>query len=143
MGARDKAAFQQRGQCVADQYSSFEAQPKRFINGQLTLGENIADLGGLNVAFDALQTDLKKHPERNKTIDGYTPDQRFFLNFARVWRGSILPQRQEVLLNADPHAPAKFRAIAAPSNMPQFAEAFQCKAGDSMVRSGDTQVKIW
>jgi len=65
------------------------------------------------------------------------------ISFARVWRGSILPQRQEVLLNADPHAPAKFRAIGAPSNMPAFAEAFQCKAGDAMVREGDKQVKIW
>ena len=99
--------------------------------------------GGLSGAFDALQEDLRKHPDRNKSVDGYTPDQRFFLNFARVWRGNILPQRQEVLLNADPHAPAKFRAIAAPSNMPQFAEAFECKSGDPMVRGGDKQVKIW
>jgi putative endopeptidase len=117
--------------------------PGKHVNGKLTLGENIADLGGLNVAFDALQDDLKKHPDRNKSVDGYTPDQRFFLNFARVWRGSILPQRQEVLLNSDPHAPAKFRAIAAPSNMPAFAGAFQCKSGDEMLREGDKHVKIW
>ncbi|HEY6984798.1 MAG TPA: M13 family metallopeptidase, partial [Rhodanobacteraceae bacterium] len=139
----DREKFDARTDKLVQQFNAYEPLPGKHVNGKLTLGENIADLGGLNVAFDALQVDLKKHPERNKSVDGYTPEQRFFLNFARVWRGSILPQRQEVLLNADPHAPAKFRAIAAPSNMPQFAEAFQCKAGDPMVRSGDTQVKIW
>ena len=139
----DREKFDARTDKLVKQFDAYEPLPGKHVNGKLTLGENIADLGGLNVAFDALQADLKKHPERNKSVDGYTPDQRFFLNFARVWRGSILPQRQEVLLNADPHAPAKFRAIAAPSNMPAFAETFQCKAGDSMVRSGDTQVKIW
>ena len=139
----DRAKFDARTDKLVQQFNAYEPLPGKHVNGRLTLGENIADLGGLNVAFDALQADLKKHPDRNKNVDGYTPDQRFFLNFARVWRGNILPQRQEVLLNADPHAPAMFRAIAAPSNMPAFAEAFQCKAGDPMVRAGDTQVKIW
>jgi putative endopeptidase len=139
----DREKFDARTDKLVKQFDSYEALPGKHVNGKLTLGENIADLGGLNVAFDALQEDLKKHPERNKSIDGYTPHQRFFLNFARIWRGNILPQRQEVLLNADPHAPAKFRAIAAPSNMPQFAQAFECKSGDPMVRGGDTQVKIW
>ncbi len=139
----DREKFDARTDKLVKQFDAYEALPGKHVNGKLTLGENIADLGGLNVAFDALMEDLRKHPERNKSIDGYTPEQRFFLNFARVWRGNIRPQRQEVLLNADPHAPAKFRAIAAPSNMPQFAEAFQCKSGDAMVRDGDKQVKIW
>jgi len=139
----DREKFDARTDRLVKQFDAYEPLPGKHVNGKLTLGENIADLGGLNVAFDALQEDLKKHPDRNKNVDGYTPDQRFFLNFARVWRGSILPQRQEVLLNADPHAPAKYRAIAAPSNMPAFAEAFQCKAGDEMIREGDKQVKIW
>ncbi len=81
--------------------------------------------------------------EANKKIDGYTEDQRFFLNWGRVWRGNILPEAQLTRLNTDPHAPAKFRAIGAPSNMPEFAQAFQCKPGDAMVRSPETQVKIW
>ena len=139
----DREKFDARTDRLVKQFDSYEPLPGKHVNGKLTLGENIADLGGLNVAYDALQTALKKNPAENKKIDGYTPEQRFFLNFARVWRGSILPQRQEVLLNADPHAPAKFRAIGAPSNMPAFAEAFQCKAGDAMVREGDKQVKIW
>jgi putative endopeptidase len=87
---------------------------------------------------------LSKNPaEANRMIDGYTQDQRFFLNWARVWRGNIRPEAQLTLLNTDPHAPAKFRAIGAPSNMPEFARAFQCKGGDAMVRDGEKQVKIW
>ncbi|HEV7489317.1 MAG TPA: M13 family metallopeptidase [Rhodanobacteraceae bacterium] len=139
----DRAKFDARTDRLVKQFDAYEPLPGKHVNGKLTLGENIADLGGLNVAHDALQVALKKNPAENVKVDGYTEDQRFFMNFARVWRGNILPQRQEVLLNADPHAPAKFRAIAAPSNMPAFAEAFQCKSGDEMVRGGDKQVKIW
>jgi putative endopeptidase len=139
----DREKFDARTDRLVKQFDAYEPLPGKHVNGQLTLGENIADLGGLNVAYDALQVALKKNPAENKKIDGYTPDQRFFMNFARVWRGSILPQRQEVLLNSDPHAPAKFRAIGAPSNMPAFTAAFQCKSGDAMLREGDKQVKIW
>ena len=80
---------------------------------------------------------------RSQKIDGYTEDQRFFLNWARVWRGSVREKQAELSLNIDPHAPASLRAIAAPSNMETFASAFQCKPGDTMVRAGDKQVKIW
>jgi putative endopeptidase len=139
----DREKFDARTDRLVKQFDAYEPLPGKHVNGKLTLGENIADLGGLNVAYDALQVALKKNPAENKKIDGYTPDQRFFMNFARVWRGSILPQRQEVLLNSDPHAPAKFRAIGAASNMPAFTAAFQCKSGDAMLREGDKQVKIW
>ena len=139
----DREKFDARTDRLVKQFDAYEPLPGKHVNGKLTLGENIADLGGLNVAYDALQVALKKDPAENKKIDGYTPDQRFFMNFARVWRGSILPQRQEVLLNSDPHAPAKFRAIGAASNMPAFTAAFQCKSGDAMLREGDKQVKIW
>jgi putative endopeptidase len=140
----DREKFESRTAKLVAQYSGYEPLPGKHVNGQLTLGENIADLGGINVAYDALQMAMKKNPaEMEKKIDGYTPDQRFFLNFARVWRGNILPKRQEVLLNADPHSPAQFRAIGAPSNMPAFAETFKCKAGDAMVRDDASQVKIW
>jgi putative endopeptidase len=118
--------------------------PGKHVNGQLTMGENIGDLGGLNAAYTALQMALSKNPaEAARKIDGYTQEQRFFLNWARVWRGNIRPKAQLTLLNTDPHAPAKFRAIGAPSNMPEFASAFQCKSGDAMVRDGEKQVKIW
>jgi putative endopeptidase len=143
----DKKQFQARTGKLVDQFNSYAPladHPDLHVNGQLTLGENIADLGGLNIAYDALQTALKKNPaEADKKIDGYTEDQRFFLNWGRVWRGDIREKAQMVYLNADPHSPMKFRAMGAPSNMPQFATAFQCKAGDPMVRPADKQVKIW
>ncbi|HEY2623037.1 MAG TPA: M13-type metalloendopeptidase [Dyella sp.] len=140
----DREAFTSRTDKLAAQFNSYEALPGKFVNGKLTMGENIGDLGGLNASYDALQMALAKNPaEAKKKIDGYTQDQRFFLNWGRVWRGSIRPEAQLTLLNTDPHAPAQFRAIGAPSNMPAFAQAFQCKAGDKMVRSDDKQVKIW
>jgi putative endopeptidase len=140
----DRKAFEARTAKLAAQFDGYEPLPGKHVNGQLTMGENIGDLGGLNAAYTALQVALSKNPaEAKKKIDGYTQDQRFFLNWARVWRGSIRPEAQLTLLNTDPHAPAQFRAIGAPSNMPEFAKAFQCKPGDAMVRSPDTQVKIW
>ena len=143
----DRAKFDARTDKLVKQfdgYAPIKDKPDLHVNGKLTLGENIADLGGLNIAYDALQTALDKHPEEAKAkIDGYTEDQRFFLNWARVWRGDIRDKAQMVYLNADPHSPMKFRAIGAPSNMPAFASAFQCKPGDAMVRPADTQVKIW
>ena len=143
----DRAKFDSRTAKLVQQFNDYtpiKDKPDAHVNGQLTLGENIADLGGLNVAYDALQVALKQHPEEaGKQIDGYTEDQRFFLNWARVWRGSIREKQALLRLNTDPHAPASLRAIGAPSNMPAFATAFQCKPGDAMVRSDDTQVKIW
>jgi putative endopeptidase len=111
------------------------------VNGKLTLGENIADLGGLAVAYDALQRDLAN--KRVAEIDGYGPDQRFFMNWATVWRRNFKPEELKVRLTTDSHAPANFRAIGAPSNMTVFAQAFDCKAGDPMVRSGDAKIAIW
>ena len=143
----DRAKFDSRTDKLVDQFNGYapiKDHPDLHVNGKLTLGENIADLGGLNIAYDALQTALKSHPEEaSEKIDGYTEDQRFFLNWARVWRGAIRDKAQMVYLNADPHSPMKFRAIGAPSNMPAFASAFQCKPGDPMVRPADKQVKIW
>ncbi|MEY2114428.1 MULTISPECIES: M13 family metallopeptidase [Rhodanobacter] len=140
----DRTAFEARTAKLGAQFDGYEALPGKHVNGQLTMGENIGDLGGLNAAYTALQMALAKNPaEARRKIDGYTQDQRFFLNWARVWRGNIRPEAQLTLLNTDPHAPAKFRAIGAPSNMPEFARAFQCKTGDAMVRDGAKQVKIW
>jgi putative endopeptidase len=140
----DRAAFEARTAKLGAQFDGYEALPGKHVNGQLTMGENIGDLGGLNAAYTALQMALAKNPaEASRKIDGYTQEQRFFLNWARVWRGNIRPEAQLTLLNTDPHAPAKFRAIGAPANMPEFARAFRCKSGDAMVRDGERQVKIW
>jgi putative endopeptidase len=140
----DRAEFEARTKVLVDEFNAYEALPGKHVNGQLTLGENIGDLAGALAAYDALQIALRANPaESARTIDGYTEDQRFFLGYARVWRGSVRPERQAVSLNADPHSPMKFRAIGPPSNMPAFAAAFHCKPGDPMVRAGDRQVKIW
>ncbi|WP_413623993.1 M13 family metallopeptidase [Luteibacter sp. Lutesp34] len=143
----DRAKFDERaGKLVAqfNEYAPIKDHPDLHVNGKLTLGENIADLGGLNVAYDALQEALKKNPqEAQEKIDGYTQDQRFFLNWARVWRGSVREKQAMLYLNVDPHAPASLRAIGAPSNMEAFASAFQCKPDAKMVRATDKQVKIW
>ncbi|MGB4860252.1 MAG: M13 family metallopeptidase, partial [Dokdonella sp.] len=140
----DKAAFKARTTKLVDQFNAYEPLPGKHVNGELTLGENIADLGGLSIAWDALHVALAKNPtEANQKIDGFTQEQRFFMNWARVWRGSARDEQAVVLLNTDPHAPASLRAIGAPSNLPAFATAFSCKPGDAMVRSDATRVKIW
>jgi len=145
--AADKTQFEARTGKLVDQFNAYapiKSKPDLHVNGKLTLGENIGDLGGLNAAYDALQMALKSNPaEASKQIDGYSQDQRFFLNWARVWRGSMRDKTAELLINTNPHAPESLRAIGAPSNMPAFASAFQCKPGDAMVRPADTQVKIW
>lgn len=124
-----------------DGYAPLAEHPDKHVNGKLTLGENIGDLGGLAFAHDALVAADGSKPD--PMIDGLSREQRFFINWARVWRGNIRDKAQLVLLNTDPHAPAKYRAIGAASNMPAFAKAFGCKAGDAMVREGEQQVKIW
>jgi putative endopeptidase len=140
----DRKAFEARTAKLSAQFDAYEPLPGKHVNGALTMGENIGDLGGINASYTALQMALSKNPdEARKKIDGDTEDQRFFLNWARVWRGNVLPEAQLTLLNTDPHAPAQFRAIGAPSNMPEFATAFQCKAGDAMVRDEDKRVRIW
>jgi putative endopeptidase len=140
----DRARFDERTAMLVAQfegYAPIPGQPDKHVNGKLTLGENIGDLGGLNFAYDAMKTATDGTPD--PMVDGLSRDQRFFLNWARVWRGSIRDQAQLVRLASDSHAPAQFRAIGAPSNMPAFAAAFQCKAGDAMVRPNDKRVIIW
>jgi putative endopeptidase len=125
-----------------DQYAPIPGKPDLHVDGKLTQREDIADLGGLNIAYTALQKALQSHPkEAHEKIDGHTQDQRFFLSAARVWEGTAREKTAELLLNVDPHAPSKVRAFASASNMPQFAQAFQCKAGSRMVRKHP--VKIW
>ncbi|WP_259163835.1 M13-type metalloendopeptidase [Xanthomonas sp. 4461] len=138
---KDLDAFKSRTGKLVAQFDGYRTPAGDKVKGDLTLGENIADLGGLNTAYDAMKTATagKDDPK----TDGITRDQRFFLNWATVWRRNFTPEELVVRLKTDPHAPANFRAIGAPSNMPAFAAAFSCKAGDAMVRQGDQQVVIW
>ena len=140
----DRKGFEARTAKLVQQFDDYESIDGIHVKGKLTLGENIADLGGLTVAHDALQKALADAgKDGSEKIDGYTQDQRFFINWATVWRRNFTPDELKVRLNTDPHAPAKFRAIGAPSNMPAFATAFQCEAGDAMVRPDDKRVVIW
>ncbi len=138
----DREAFNARTDKLAAQYSGYEALPGLFVNGRLGLGENIADLGGVTVAFDALKT-AQGEGFTDPKVDGYTQDQRFFMNWATVWRIAFTEAQLKQQITVGPHSPGMFRAVGAPSNLPAFAEAFSCKAGDKMVRSGQDRVVIW
>ena len=137
----DRAAFEQRTAKLVSQFDAYEAIDGLNVKGELTLGENIADLGGLSVAYDAFR--MATANQKLQPIDGLTPDQRFFANWAVVWRRNFTPEELKVRLNTDSHAPSNFRAIGAPSNMPEFAQAYECIAGDTMVRGDKERVVIW
>ncbi|WP_372362100.1 M13 family metallopeptidase [Xanthomonas sp. NCPPB 1325] len=142
----DVAAFQTRSDKIKQQVSSYvplKSRPDLHVNGQLVLGESIADFTGVTIAYDALMLNLKKHPDRNVAIDGYTPEQRFFVNWARLYRNARREEAQVKALNSDPHPPSVVRVNAGPANMPQYAKAFSCKAGDAMVRSEQERSQIW
>jgi putative endopeptidase len=137
----DAKGFADRSEKLVQQFNEFEALPGTKVNGRLTLGENIADLGGIEVAYDAMKKAAGNTPD--PMIEGMSRDQRFFASYALSWRSTMTPEALKVLVATNPHAPANFRAIAPPSNMPEFAAAFQCKDSDPMVRSGDKRVVIW
>jgi putative endopeptidase len=129
----DRKKFDERAACVVKQFGSYEVQPKVFMNGKLTLGENIGDLGGLTVAYDAFMKSLEGKP-RPADIDGFTAEQRFFLGWAQVWAVKATKEFERLQVSTDPHAIASWRVNGPMSNMPQFAKAFGCKSGTSMVR---------
>ena len=122
--ADDLKNFTQRAQGIVSQYSAYEPLPGQHINGALTTGENIADIGGLKIAYLALEKSLKGKPRMK--VDGYTPEQRFFLSFAQVWHDKRLPAYAKVALGTDPHSPDKYRVIGALADTPEFRQAFGC-----------------
>ena len=128
----DRKKFDERAACVANQFDGYEVQPGLHINGKLTLGENIGDLGGLAIAYTALVDALKGKKIEN--IDGFTPEQRFFLGWAQVWAAKATPEFERRQVLTDPHSAAKWRVNGPLSNMPEFANAFGCKQGQAMVR---------
>ena len=113
------------------------------VNGKLTLGENIADLGGTSIAFEALQRALAKDPAKRKTIDGFTPEQRFFLSLSQLWRVNWREAELRRRIVTDPHSPMQFRAIGAHVNLAEFYEAFGIKPGAPMWRAPELRAKIW
>ncbi|WNL44264.1 M13 family metallopeptidase [Dyella sp. BiH032] len=145
--AEDNARFNARADALVRQFDAYAPLPDHpdvHINGRLTLGENIADLGGVYIAYDALQSALKANPdEAGRRIDGYTQDQRFFLAFARIWRAHMRERQTLVYLSSNPHATPRERIMGTLGNVPAFAKAFQCKTEDAMTRPADRQVRIW
>ena len=128
---QDTAQFKERAQCFTDEYSQFVVIDEKKLNGALTLGENIADNGGLRLAYAALQHQLASKPVQS--IDGFTPEQRLFLAFAETQCGNITDQTARNRLLTDPHAPGRWRVNGTVRNMPEFQKAFACKATDAMV----------
>ena len=138
----DAAKYKAATQRVVDQFNAYTVvDSTSHVNGRLTLGENIADLGGLTVAYYAMEKALAGKP-RTK-IDGFTPEQRFFLAWAQVWRGLTRPEAELQSLKTNPHAPGKWRTNGPLSNMPEFAKAWGCKEGDPMVRPDSLRARIW
>jgi predicted metalloendopeptidase len=142
--AESAAKFKERSQAVVTQYSEYEPFPGLHINGELTQGENIADIGGVKLAYAALQKALDKNPgAREKKIDGFTPEQRFFLSFATIWKSKQRDEDLKLRLNTDPHSPARYRVIGPLSNLTEFQKAFNIPDNSAMVRSPDKRVNIW
>jgi putative endopeptidase len=138
--AEDRKNFDERASCVQTQFDGYEVEPGLHQNGKLVLGESIADLGGLAIAYAAYEKSLEGRP-RPKDIEGFTPEQRFFLGWAQVWGANQRPEAARLQTKTNPHPLSRFRGIGAPSNLAEFAKAFGCKKGDAMVR--EQSCKIW
>ena len=140
---KDAKEFDARAQKVVDQYGGYEALPGLKVNGKLTLGENIADLGGASIAYEALQRALAKGPTKRKSIDGFTPEQRFFLSLAQLWRTNWREAELRRRITVDPHSPGQFRAIGPHVNLNEFYNSFGIKEGAPMWRAPELRARIW
>jgi endothelin-converting enzyme/putative endopeptidase len=136
---KDGKEFEERTTCISDQYSQYVAVDDVKINGKLTLGEDVADLGGLFLAYMAWKKDTEG--QKLDAIDGLTPTQRFFVGYGQSWCDSTRDETARMRATIDPHSPAKYRANGVVSNLPQFQEAFQCKSGAPMVRV--SRCRVW
>ena len=137
----DKRKFEVKTKMVINQYSNYLAIDSLRVNGELTLGENIADFGGNMIAYHAFKK--TKQAKTNEKIGGFTPDQRFFLSWAQIWRTNYTPEALKKQVNTNPHSPAMFRANGPISNMQEFYDAFGVKKGDKMWREENERAKVW
>jgi len=135
------AKFEQAAKCVADQYSTFEVEPGVKVNGELTLGENIADLGGLKEAYSAYKSWERANGATEPAVPGLTNDQLLFVSWAQVWCTVVSPEFLRRQVTTDPHSPGRFRAVAPQRNNPAFRQAFSCKEGDWM--APDDACTVW
>jgi len=138
----DADAYRARAKLVEEQFSGYVAVDSLHVNGKLTLGENIADLGGLAVAYAAFEKSMEGKP-RPPLIDGLTPEQRFFMSWAQVWRQIMRSEQARTQAQTDPHSPGRWRVNGPLANLPEFAKAFGCKDGDPMVRPAALRARIW
>lgn len=137
----DAKKFAEKTGIVRKQFDGYTVLGDVHVNGALTLGENIADLGGVTIAYQAFKK--TKQGQSNEKIDGFTPDQRFFLSWAQVWRGKARDERARMLIKTDPHSPSEWRANGPLSNFDPFYKAFNVKEGDKMWRADSIRAKIW
>jgi putative endopeptidase len=137
----DASQYKSRADRIIAQYDAYTVLDSLHVNGRLTTGENISDLGGLTIAYAGLQKALEN--KRVAAIDGFSPDQRFFLSYARIWRQLIRPEEQRRRIATDSHSPGIWRTNGPLSNMPAFHQAFGCRPGDRMVRPEGDRTAIW
>ncbi|MBK8608750.1 MAG: M13 family metallopeptidase [Chitinophagaceae bacterium] len=137
----DADEFKKRADEVVEQYNGYVILDTLHVNGKLTLGENLADLGGLSIAYEAFKN--TKQGKSNKKIDGFTPDQRFFLNWSQVWRNNILPEAAAQRIVTDSHAPGVHRSNGPLTNIDAFYKAFDVKPGDPMYKAPELRTRIW
>lgn len=138
----DLTQFTSLGGALADQYSNLQPLPGTFVDGKFTLGENIGDLGGVNAAFDGLQLYLKENGNPG-LIDGFTPEQRFFISWSTIWRSKMRDEAIKNQVKTDPHSPGMYRAYVPLQNVDAFYTAFSIKEGDGMYIAPEKRVKIW
>jgi len=137
----DEAKFKAKTQQVVNQYNAYTVLDTIHVNGRLTLGENLADIGGLSIAYEAF-TKTKQFKD-GKKIDGFTPQQRFFLSWAQIWRNNTVPETASQLILTDPHSPGEYRANGAVVNNDAWYEAFNVQAGDKLYVAPEKRIKVW
>jgi putative endopeptidase len=139
--AEDLAKFKEKSKALQAQFDAYTVLDTIHVNGKLTMGENIGDLGGLNAAYEAYK--MTNEWKAGKVVDGFTPDQRFFLAWAQVWRTTILPETAAQLILTDSHSPGEYRTIGAPVNMDAWYKAFNIQPGDKLYKKPEDRIKIW
>jgi endothelin-converting enzyme/putative endopeptidase len=140
--AEDLKKFEERGTCVVKQFEGYFVEPGLHHNGKLVLGESIGDLAGARIAYRAYQHSREgKGPE--PTLDGFTPEQQFFIGWGQFRGDAIRPETQRLMIQGDPHPTGKFRVIGPLSNMPEFQRAFSCHGGQAMVRPAERRCEVW
>lgn len=137
----DKVKFEEKTKALGEQFDAYTVLDTIHVIGKLTMGENIGDLGGLNAAYTAFK--LTKQGQSEEKIDGFTPDQRFFLSWAQVWRGNVLDETAAQLIKTDPHSPGPYRTIGAPVNMDAWYKAFDVQPGDKLYKKPEDRIRMW